>query len=149
MALNDELMSSLKEAMKAKDSVKANTLRSLKSALKYKMVEKKADSLTEQEELAVIKSLVKQRMDSIEQYEKSGAADRAEQEKKEAEILSAFLPEAMSQADLEKLVSDVISETGASSIKDMGRVMKECQARSEGRADGKALSELVKSKLNS
>lgn len=139
----------IKDAMRAKDSLRLNTLRAVKSALKYKMVEKKTDSLTEQDEQAVLKSLSKQRQEAADQYKASGATEQAEKELAELKILQEFLPEQMSEEAVAKMVSDVVGELGASSMKDMGAVMKELSARTEGKADGKLMSELVKKKLGS
>lgn len=139
----------IKDAMRAKDSLRLNTLRSVKSAIKYKMVEKKADRLTEQDEQAVLKSLSKQRQEAADQYKASGANEQAEKELAELKILQEFLPEQMSEEAIAKIVSDVVGELGASSMKDMGAVMKELSARTEGKADGKLMSELVRKKLGS
>lgn len=146
---DQRIMDELKDSMRAKDMLKSNTLRAIKSALKYKMVEKQSDSLTDEEAMSVFKSQLKQRQEAVEQYEKSNMTEAADKEKKEAEIIQSFLPKPLSADESEKLVSEVIKETGASSIKDMGSVMKEVNKRAAGRADGRLISELVKKKLAS
>jgi len=148
-SFDERIMNELKDAMRAKDSLRSNTLRAMKSALKYKMVEKQADSLSDDESMSVFKSLLKQRLEAVDQYEKSNMQEAADKEKKEAEIIQSFLPQPLSAEESEKLVTDVIQETGASSIKDMGSVMKEVNKRAAGRADGRVISEIVKKKLAS
>lgn len=143
-----QISEQMKAAMKAKEQVKLDTLRAMKSALKYKMVELKKDELNEQDCQAVFKTLVKQRQDSIDQFTKSGAPERAESEKAEIEVIQAFLPEPLSEDEMKAMVEEAIKKTGASSMKEMGAVMKEVNAAAQGRADGKTLSEIVKSRLS-
>lgn len=142
-------MDELKTAMKSRDQVASDTLRSMKSALKYKMVEQKVDELSDEVCYQVFQSLIKQRRDSVEQYESSGKSEAAEKEKREIEIISKFLPQPLSTEELEALISEAVEETGASSPKDMGAVMKALKPKVTGRAEGKTVSELVKSKLAS
>lgn len=148
-AIEQKIMDELKTAMKSRDQVASDTLRSMKSALKYKMVEQKVDELSDEVCYQVFQSLIKQRRDSVEQYESSGKSEAAEKEKREIEIISKFLPQPLSTEELEALISEAVEETGASSPKDMGAVMKALKPKVTGRAEGKTVSELVKSKLAS
>lgn len=139
----------MKTAMKAKDTVALNVVRALKSAIKYAAIEKHgADGdLDDAEALVVVRREIKKRQDSIAQFETAGRTDLADNEKAEVAVLEKYLPAAMSEADLIKLVEDAIAETGAASKKDMGKVMKLVQERSEGRADNKAISTEVSKRL--
>jgi len=142
----ETLQAKIGEALKAKDEVRLSTLRLLSSAFNYEFIAKQ-HKLTEEEEIAVIQREVKRRRDAIEAYEKGGAADRAEKEKREMEILQEFLPEQLSDADLAKLVDEAVTETGAKSLSDMGKVMGQVMAKASGKADGGRVSALVKSRL--
>ncbi len=140
----------IKTAMRAKDSVALNSLRALKSALTNAAIEKGGlgTELDEPEILAVIRKQIKQRQDSIEQFEKAGRAELAENEKAEIAILSKYLPAALSPEEIDGIVAQAISETGAASKADMGKAMKRAQELSEGRADGKLLSAAVMKRLS-
>lgn len=139
----------MKTAMRAKDTVALNVVRALKSAIKYAAIEKHgADAdLDDADALVVVRREIKKRQDSITQYDAADRGDLAATERAEVAVLEQYLPPAMSEADLIKLVEDVIAETGAASKKDMGRVMKVLQERSEGRADNKVLSTEVSKRL--
>lgn len=147
MSLKEQILDDLKTAMKNKEADKLSAIRFLQSAIKNREIELRPNTITDQDILAVIKKSVKQRHDSIEQYEQAGRADLADKEKFELSVLEAYLPPQMSPEQVEALVGEVIAALGASSMKDMGTVMKEVQARAAGSADGKILSEIVKSKL--
>jgi len=144
----NQIMAQLKDAFRAKDQVKLDTLRAMKSALKYKKVELKKEALTEEESLVVFQSLLKQRKEAADQFEKYGHADRAQKELREAEIISSFLPEPLSEPELKKLLDETIAELKASSMKDMGPVMKSFKDKVKSRAEGKLLSDLVRQKLS-
>lgn len=139
------LMDDIKTAMKAKDQVSLTTLRALKSAIKNAAIEKGgADAvLDEPESLAVIRKQIKQRQDSISQFESADRSDLAEKEKEEITVLEKYLPTPLTQEEIETIVAEAMSETGAESKADMGKVMKAVQAKADGRADGKLLSQLV------
>ncbi len=139
----------MKTAMKARDSVTLNMVRNLKSALKYAAIEKLgADGeLEEVDALAVVRKEIKKRQDSVESYEQANRPELAEIEKAEIAILEKYLPAAMSQEELVKLVEAAIAETGATSKKEMGAVMKLLQERVAGRADNKSLSQEVGKRL--
>jgi uncharacterized protein len=147
MAIREKLMEDVKSAMRDKDQLKLNTLRFLQSAVKNREIEMRPNPITEDEVMGVIKKLVKQRKESIEQYQNGGRQDLADQEAAELKILETYLPTQMSRDQIEKLVAEVISAVGAKSVKDMGPVMKEVIARSKGSADNKTVSEVIRSKL--
>lgn len=148
MELKDQLMVDIKAAMIAKDSVKLNTLRFLHAAIKQKEIDSRPDPLTADDVMAVLKKLVKQRKESIEQFGAAGRTDLVEQESAELKVMEVYLPAQMSREQIEKVVIEVIAETGAKTVKDMGTVMKAVQAKTAGTADGKTISEVIKSKLN-
>jgi hypothetical protein len=145
--LNDQILADLKAAMLAKDNTRRDTLRMLKSAIEYAKIEQKKEQMADADILSVIKKQIKQRQDSIDGFEKGGRADLAEKEKSEMAVLKSYLPEELSPAQLEEIVAAVIAELGATSKADMGKVMKAVQAKVAGRADGRAVSQLVGSKL--
>ncbi|PIR22324.1 MAG: glutamyl-tRNA amidotransferase [Deltaproteobacteria bacterium CG11_big_fil_rev_8_21_14_0_20_45_16] len=147
-AFDTQIAEQIKDAMRSKDQLRLDTLRALKSALKYKLIELKKPELTQDEYLQVFRALIKQRQEAADQFDKAGAKDRAEKERAELAIVQKFLPEPLSALELESLVLTVIKDLGASSIKEMGAVMKEANVRAQGRADGRSLSELVKQKLS-
>jgi uncharacterized protein YqeY len=137
--------------MRARETQKLGVLRMLKSALKNAAIEKGGASATleDGEATQVIRKQVKQRQDSIESFEKGGRAELAEKEKAEIAVLNQYLPQAMSVAELQKIVADTIREVGASSRAQMGAVMKALQPKIAGRADGKTLSAEVSRQLGS
>ncbi len=147
MSLKEQITNQMKEAMKAKDQVRLDTLRFLQSAVKNREIELRPNPITEEEILGVIKKLVKQRKESIEQYQQGGRADLVAKEQAELKILEEFLPQSLSPEQTEALVASVIQELQASSMKDMGLVIKTVIARANGAADNKLVSELVKKKL--
>lgn len=149
MELRDKIMADVKSAMVSKDTIKLNTLRFLQSAIKNKEIELRPNPISLDDVMAVIKKIVKQRKESIEQFSTAGRQDLVDQETAELKVMEAYMPAQLSKDQIEILVADVIAATGAKSIKDMGTVMKEAQARSGGQADGKMLSEIIKAKLNS
>ena len=146
MSLSEQIQKDMYAAMKNGEKDKTVTLRSALSKLKDKKIDKQ-DDLSEQEELQVIKTMVKQRYESIEMYEKGGRDDLVAKEKTELEILETFLPQMMGAEELGALINDVIAETGATSMSDIGKIMPEVMKRSSGRADGKLAQSLVRDKL--
>lgn len=143
MSLQQRVTDELKASMMAREAVRTATLRMLKAALGYAQIEKKTETLPDADVMAVIQREAKKRRDSIEEFEKGGRAEMAANERAELEVLSGFLPKALSPEELETLVRGVIADVGATSKKDMGAVMKAAQARVDGRADGKSVSALV------
>ena len=151
MSLKDKITADMTAAMKAKDANRLSVLRMAKAALMNERNKRGADyELKDDEIIKVLQMLVKQRKDSIDQYGKAGRAELAEKEKGELAVLENYLPQAASKEEIERAVAEAISETGASSIKEMGAVMKAAQAKLAGKsADGKIVSETVKAKLQS
>jgi hypothetical protein len=143
MSLQERLSQEIKSAMLARDAERLSTLRLLKSVIGYLLVERKTETLSDADFVGIVQKEVKKRRDAIEQYEKGGRPELADKEKKEIPVLEAFLPKALSAEELEQLVKATIAETGATSKKDMGPVIKAVQAKAAGRADGKTISGLV------
>jgi uncharacterized protein YqeY len=143
MSLQERLSQEIKSAMLARDAERLGTLRLLKSALGYVQIEKKTETISDADFVALAQKEVKKRRDSIEQFEKGGRAELAAKEKQEIAVLETFLPQAMPETELEQLVRTTIQEVGATSKKDMGTVIKAVQAKAAGRADGKTISGLV------
>ncbi len=146
MSLKDKIMQNMKEAMKARDQLKLSTLRLLVSEIKNREIDAKGE-LKDEDILALVQKAVKQRQDSISQYEKGGRQDLAEKEKAEMEILKAYLPEELSREEVLQIIDEAIAATGASSPKEMGKVMREVMPKVKGRADGKLVNELVRKRL--
>jgi uncharacterized protein YqeY len=147
MSLKQQIISDLTASMKAQDAPRTSTLRMAKAAVMNREIEKGAE-LDDEEMMQLLRSLIKQRRDSVEQYEKGGRQELADKEKTEIEVIEAYLPQAASSEDIEAAVAAAISETGASTMKDMGRVMKAVQVALAGKnADGRTVSEIVKAKL--
>ncbi len=140
----------IKAAMRAKDTTALNALRALKSALTNAAIEKGGlgTALEESEVLAVVRKQIKQRVDSFEQFEKAGRPELAITEKTEIEILSRYLPAALTEEQLLAIIEQAVAETGATGKADMGKVMKRAQELAEGRADGKLLSASVMKRLS-
>lgn len=147
MAIREQLMADIKAAMLAKDMEKVNALRLLQSALKNREIELRPNAMPEEESIGVVKKLVKQRKESIEQFTAAKRQDLADQEAKELKFLELYLPAQMGREQIEQIVTEEIAKTGAKTIKEMGTVMKAVQARTAGSADNKLVSELIKSKL--
>jgi uncharacterized protein len=137
----------VKAAMRAKDAARLSTLRLATAAMKQKEVDERA-TLGDAEVLAILEKMIKQRRESIAQFEKAARTDLADKEKAEIAVLEAYLPQRMSAAEIEKEINSVISETGASGAKDMGKVMAALKPRLAGRADMGAVSGLVKARLS-
>jgi len=149
MTLPERIDSDLKDAMRAKDAVRLGVLRMLKSALKYSAIEKGGaeSQLDDADAVQVIRKQVKQRRDSIEQFEKGGRPELAAKETTELAILTAYLPQGLAADELTKIVQETIAEVGATSKAQMGAVMKALQGKVAGRADGKTLSLEVQRQL--
>lgn len=148
MSLFETIVADLTDAMRAKDADKLSTLRMVKANLMNRKIDKGGE-LTDEEISKALQSLVKQRRDSIEQYETAGRHDLAAKEKVEIEVIEVYLPQAASPEEISAAVDAAVAETGASSMKDMGTVMKAALAKLAGKtADGKLVSETVKAKLS-
>jgi len=147
--LEQKIASDYVQAMKDKDALKSSTLSLLRAQVKNVRIEKRAESVDDVDVIAVIKKQIKQRQESISQFEQGGRNDLAEKEKAEMAILQTYLPQQASAEEIGVAVKQIVQEIGAKSIKDMGSVMKAVVAKFEGRADNKIISDLVKQALSS
>lgn len=147
MEIREKIMADVKDAMRAKEQLKLNTLRFLQAAVKNREIEMRPDPITSDEVMGVLKKLVKQRKESIEQYQNGNRQDLADQEAAELKVLEGYLPAQMGREQIEKVITEVIAALGAKTVKDMGPVMKEVIARTAGSADNKIVSEVIKAKL--
>lgn len=147
MSLSQQLTEAMKDAMKSKDSLRLNTIRQIRTAVKNREIEQRAE-LDDQEIIGVISTLVKQRKESAQLYRDGDRPDLAEKEEQEMAVLQAFLPAQLSEAEIQDLIEEAVAETGAASMKDMGKVMKIVAGKTVGRADGRLVSELVKARLS-
>lgn len=148
MSLSADVMTKMKEAMKAKDQNALTSLRAIKSALLLAQTETGSkEEISGEQELKMLQKLVKQRKDSAAIYLEQGREDLAAPELEQAKVIESFLPEQMSEEEVAKVVEDIIAKTGASSMADMGKVMGMASGQLSGKADGKTISTIVKSKL--
>ena len=147
MSLKAQISEDMKNAMRAKDSARLGTIRLLQAAIKQREVDERIE-LDDAAVLGVIEKMIKQRRESIAQFEKASRTDLADAEKAEVQVLSAYLPAQMSDAEIQKQIDSVISETGAAGAKDMGKVMAALKSRLAGKADMSAVSGLVKKNLS-
>ena len=145
--LKERIDADLKDAMRSKNELTLSVVRMLKSAVKYKEVEPGAAALDDAGVQKVIATLIKQRRDSIQQFNDAGRPELAEKEEQEISVLQKYLPQQLSAEELAALVQAAVAETGAQSAKDMGAVMKAVQPKVAGRAEGKAVSDAVKAAL--
>ena len=151
MSLKDRISEEIKAAMKAKDKVRLETVRSIKKVILEKETSVRPsgqDALTEEQELEVLTQLAKQRKDAIEQYRKAGREDLADQEAQELTIIEEYLPAQLSEAEIEAVLDELIAKTGASSPKDIGKVMGPAMKQLKGKADGAKVQAWVKAKLS-
>lgn len=151
MSLKDRISEDIKTAMKAKDKLRLETVRSIKKFIIEKEVSLRPqgqESLTETQEIEVLSQQAKQRRDSIEQYRKAGRDDLADQERSELAIIEEYLPGQLSDAEVAAVIDEIIAKTGAISPKDMGKVMGPVMQQLKGRADGQKIQAIVKEKLN-
>ncbi|MFO7890849.1 MAG: GatB/YqeY domain-containing protein [bacterium] len=147
MSLSEVVSEKMKQAMKSKDQVAVETYRSIKSHLQNRAIEQGKD-LTEQDEIMVLSKEVKKRKESLEYFKKQGRDDLVTKEEKELNIIESFLPEPMSPEKLQQLVDKAIKDTGAESMRDMGKVMGAIMPQVKGRVDGKTVQDTVKQKLS-
>jgi len=145
--LEEKILSDYKEAMKSRNTFKSSVLSFLRADMMNVAVAKKKKALDDSEAITVIKKQIKQRQDSIEQFTKGNRPEMAEKEKQELEILKTYLPPEISGDAIKKIIEEVVAATGASGMKDMGKVMKEVNAKVAGQADGKLVSDLVRERL--
>ncbi|MCU0541004.1 MAG: GatB/YqeY domain-containing protein [Oscillatoriaceae cyanobacterium Prado104] len=150
MSLKERIDAEIKAAMKSKDKVRLETVRSIKKFILEKEVSVRPsgqETLTEAQEMEILMQIAKQRRDSIEQYSKAGREELAAQEAAELAIVEEYLPQQMSEEDVEKAIAEIIASVGATSPKDMGKVMGAAMQQLKGKADGKKIQEIVKAKL--
>lgn len=147
MGLEERLVEEMKEAMKANEKLRLSTIRMIRSSLKNKEIEMRR-KLNDEEIIRVIQGMMRKNEESFEQFQAGGRTDLAEKEKMEMDILKSFLPQPLSQEEIVKLIDETIQETQASSLKDLGKVMKAVMPKLEGKADGKLLNQLVKDRLS-
>ncbi len=147
MGLRETIDSDIKNAMKSGEKEKVSALRMLVAAIKNKQIDKRPEPLTENDVQDTVRSLIKQRKDSIEQFAKGGRQDLVAKETAEVAVLEVYLPQQLPREEVERMVREAIAQTGAQSAKDMGKVMKALMPVVAGRADNKLLSELVKNAL--
>jgi uncharacterized protein YqeY len=146
--LSNTIDQEIKKAMLAKDQAQLRGLRAIKAALLLAKTEKgPAEEITEEAEVKIIQKLIKQRRESSDIYKTQGRADLAQVEDEEIEVISQFLPKQMERAEVEAVIAGIVSQTGASSVKDMGKVMGLANKELAGKADGKLIAEVVKSQL--
>jgi uncharacterized protein YqeY len=147
MSLKDQIINDMTAAMKAQEAARTSTLRMVKAAIMNREKEG-GGAVTDEDVLKLLRSQVKQRRDSVEQYQKAGRPELADKEIAEIAVIETYLPQAASEAEIEQAVSEAIAETGASSMKEMGAVMKAVMPKLAGKnADGRTVSETVKKKL--
>jgi hypothetical protein len=147
MKLRDRINSDLTAAMKSRETLRLSVLRMMKSAVRNREIEARAE-LEDGQVIQVLSTLIKQRRDSIEQFARGGRNDLVEKESAEIPVIEAYMPAAVPDAEIESAVDDAIRETGATSAKDLGAVMKQCMARFAGRpVDGKKVNQLARQKL--
>ena len=148
MSLEKRIMTDLKEAMKAKDQAALRSIRAIKSAILLFKTDGSGKELNEATEIKMLQKLVKQRRDSLEIYEKQGREDLAKTEREEIEIIEKYLPEQLSEDKIKEIVMGIIEQIGATSMRDMGKVMGMANAKLAGKADGKTIAGIVKAALS-
>ena len=147
MSLEEKLVDEMKQAMKSNDKLRLSTIRMIRSAIKNKEIEQRK-KLDDEDIFRVIQGMVRKSEESIEQFKAGGRMDLVEKEQKEVEIMRSFLPQPLSREEILRIIDQSIEETQASSLKDLGKVMKSVMPRLEGKADGKLINQLVKEKLS-
>lgn len=152
MSLKDRITEEIKAAMKAKDKIRLETVRSIKKVLLEKEVSVRPSGqteLTEDQEIEALSQIAKQRRDAIAQYTQAGRLDLADQETQELAIIEEYLPQQLSEAEIVAMIDQIIAQVGATSAKDMGKVMGPAMQQLKGKADGKQVQDLVKARLGS
>ncbi|WAW14183.1 GatB/YqeY domain-containing protein [Peptostreptococcus equinus] len=146
MSLKERLQEDLKTSMKNKDKIKKSVITLVRAAIKQQEVDNRVE-LNDEEVMTIISKQLKQRKDSLVEFEKAGREDLVEETKSEIQVLQDYLPQQLSEEELEKIVIETISEVGATSMKDMGKIMAAIKPKTAGRADGRKINELVKKNL--
>ncbi len=148
MSLQEKITIAMKEAMKAKDKVRLEAVRAVKSELLLAKTSGSGEEITEDMELRILQKLVKQRKESAEIFQQQKRAELAKNELAQAKVIEAFLPQQLSDEELEAVLKEIIEKTGANSMKDMGKVMGMANAQLKGKADGKRIANSVKKALS-
>ena len=148
MSLKEKILKELSASMKQRDRAKVKVLRFLSSAIKNKEIEIRPKELNDEHVISVLKKQIKQNQESLEHYKQAGYSDQIKEEEFQLSVLQTYLPELLSPEELKKITLEVITEHKASSLKDMGLVMKEVMAKTKGSADGKQLSQIVREELS-
>ena len=148
MSLKEKFLKELSLAVKSKDSERVKTLRFLMAGIKNKEIEKRPHPLKEEDHFAVLKKQIKQIHESLEHYKKAGYTDQIQKEEFQLSVLQAFMPKALSQEELKKMVQDLIAKKASVSMKDMGFIMKELMAKTKNSVDGRQLSNMVREELS-
>ena len=148
MSLSDKLAQQMKTAIKGKDRVRLRGLRAIKSAVLLAKTDGSGEELNEAKEIKMLQKLIKQRQDSLTIFEQQNREDLAVKEREEIEVIQEFLPEQMGAAELEQVLSEIIAETGATSMRDMGKVMGKAAGQLKGKADNKTISTMIKGLLS-
>ncbi len=149
MGLSEQIIADLTASMKAQNAARTSTLRMVKAAMMNKKIEKGSE-LDDEDMMKLLRLLVKQRRDSVEQYQKAGRNDLVEKEQAEIAVIESYLPQPASEAEIHEAVAHAVAETGATSMKDIGKVMKAAQAALAGKnADGKLVADTIRAKLTS
>jgi len=146
MSLVERISTDLKEALKSRKQRKVSVLRMLRAAIKNKEIEKRA-SLSEEETISILKSFVKRANESIEQFSKAGRTELVQKEKEELAIIQSYLPRQLSEEEIRVIIRDAIKETGATNLRDIGKVMKAVMSRAKGQIDGKLANTLAREML--
>jgi len=147
MSLQEKLNTAMKDAMRAKDSLRLNTIRMIRTAIKNREIDERKE-LDDQGVITVLSTVVKQRRESAQVFRENDRPELAEKEEQELAVVMEFLPSQLSDDEVKALIEEAVAEVGAASMKDMGKVMKVVSAKTTGRADGKVVSELVKARLS-
>lgn len=151
MGLNDQLTEDLKQAMRAKDQARLRTVRSLRAAIKQKEIEERHGGeahLSEEQIIAVVQKQAKQRREAIEQYEQAGRDDLMAKEREELDIIETYLPKQLGDDEIRSVVEEIVAAIGASSMRDMGRVMSAALQQLQGRAEGRRINEIARALLS-
>jgi hypothetical protein len=148
MTLQETITAAMKDAMRAKDSLRLNAIRLMRTAIKNREIDARQE-LGDQEVIGVLSTLVKQSRESAQVYRENNRIDLAEKEEAELAVIQEFLPAQLSEEEIRRMIEEAVAQTGASSMKEMGQVMKVVAAKTLGRADGRLVSELVKARLSS
>ncbi|MCQ2251873.1 MAG: GatB/YqeY domain-containing protein [Bacteroidales bacterium] len=148
MTLTEQIQEDMKSAMKEKNQAKLAAVRAIKSEILKEQTSGKSDGVTDADVLKIIQKMIKQRTDSVAIYQQQGRQDLVEEENAQMEFIKCYLPKQLSEAEVEAIINKIVAETGAASIKDMGKVMKAANAELAGKADGKMIADKVKAALN-